>query len=244
MTHSTPTLFVAGATGYTGRALVQVACARGLRTLAHVRPGSPRAAALKPQLTAWGAEVVEVPWQREALVDALAQDGVSHVFSLLGITAAGARREHASRGGTRPTYDSVDRDLTLLLHSACAEVAPPPRFVYLSSLGADGSWASASPYMAARVAVEKALRESSVPWLSVRPAFISGPDRDEARAAERVGAVVADGVLGLLGALGATTVRDRYATVTGAELAALLVDAGLGNRESLAVDLADLRQAT
>ena len=35
-----PTVFVAGATGYTGNHVVSACAARGLRTVAHIRPGS------------------------------------------------------------------------------------------------------------------------------------------------------------------------------------------------------------
>jgi uncharacterized protein YbjT (DUF2867 family) len=235
-----PVVFVAGATGYTGRALVAHARQRGLPTLAHVRPGSRRAAAVVPAFEAAGATVLELPWEPEPLVAALAEHRVSHVFSLLGITASGAKKEAARTGGARPTYDAVDKGLTLLLHGACAAQATPPRFVYLSSLGADRPGGSA--YLKARHDVESALRAGRVPWLSVRPAIITGADRDEDRTMERLGAVVADGALGLLGRLGATTLRDRYATTTGGELARLMLRAGLAeDGPGRVVDLAELR---
>lgn len=237
-----PVIFVAGATGYTGRALVSCARQRGLPTLAHVRPGSRRAAALVPEFESAGATVLELPWEPEPLAAALAAHGATHVFSLLGITASGAKREAARTGGARPTYEAVDKGLTLMLHGACAAQTPPPRFVYLSSLGADRPGGSA--YLQARHDVEAALRSGSVPWLSVRPAFISGPDRDEDRTMERVGAVVADGALGLLGRLGATTLRDRYATTSGAELARLMLQAGLAEQgPGRVLDMAELRRS-
>ncbi len=237
-----PVVFVAGATGYTGRALVAEARRRGLVTLAHIRPGSSRAAALRPIFEAAGATVLALPWEPAPVAEALAAHGATHVFSLLGITAAGARKEAARRGGPAPSYDAVDKGLTLLLHTACADLAPPPRFVYLSSLGADRPGASA--YLRARHDVEAALAAGGVPWLSVRPAFISGPDRDESRPLERLGAVVSDGLLGLVGLLGARRTAARYATTSGAELARLMLDAGLAETgPGRVVDMAALRGA-
>jgi NADH dehydrogenase len=237
-----PQLFVAGASGYTGRHLVALARARGLPVIAHLRPGGGRSGERGALVQGWldaGAEVVEAAWDAPTLRALLQQKGVTHAFGLLGITRAGAKAEGARTGQT-PSYDSVDRDLTLLLHQACCAVEPPPRFVYLSSLGADAPGGNA--YLRARAAVEAALRGGACPWTSVRPGFITGDDRDEARPAERIGARVTAAGLGLVGALGATRLRDRFAPVDGAELAGLLLDAALDPAAAGRVlDLADLR---
>ncbi len=234
-------IFIAGATGYTGRALVAEGRRRGIAVVAHIRPGSRRAAALVPQFKALGATVAELPWEPAPLAEALATHNVTHVFSLLGITAAGARKEQARTGQTMPTYDAVDKGLTLMLHTACEVCTPAPMFVYLSSLGADSPGTSA--YLKARYDVEAALREGPVPWLSVRPSFISGPDRDESRPMERVGSVAADALLSVVGMLGWRTVRDRYATVPAAELARRMLDIALSGAPGRTVDMADLRRS-
>ncbi|HEY0838778.1 MAG TPA: 3-beta hydroxysteroid dehydrogenase, partial [Vulgatibacter sp.] len=52
--------FVAGATGYTGRGVVRQLGQRGVRTIAHVRPGS-RASRWVQAFRGWGAVVEEVP---------------------------------------------------------------------------------------------------------------------------------------------------------------------------------------
>lgn len=236
---SAPCFFVAGATGYTGRHLVENALARGVRVVAHLRPGSPRAATVGAKLEALGAELLEVPWEREALSTELARVGPTHVFGLLGITRAGAKRE-GRRTGHVPSYAEVDTGLSRLLFGLAAELDSRPRLVYLSSLGADAPRGNA--YLRARQEVEQSLMSGEAPWIVVRPSFISGPDRDESRLGERVGSVVADVGLGLVGLLGGRATRDRYATASGEELGRLLVSAALapsaGNR---VLDMGDLR---
>ena len=57
MTHHA---FIAGATGYTGQAVVRTLRAQGIATTAHVRPDSPRLAEHTETFEALGAEVLTV----------------------------------------------------------------------------------------------------------------------------------------------------------------------------------------
>lgn len=207
--------FVAGATGYTGRNLVEHLGRAGHTVMAHVRPGSRSLRALASRFEAAGAVIDGTPWVRGELMATLAAFAPTHVFALLGTTAARQR-------STEPdaTYERVDRDLTLLLHGAAEDCGRSPVFVYLSSIGADAP--RANRYLQARRAVEAALAKGSIPWVVARPSFITGPDRPEDRPAERFGAAAADLALGALGLFGATRLRDRYASLTGAELARAL----------------------
>jgi uncharacterized protein YbjT (DUF2867 family) len=208
-------IFVAGATGYTGTALVAEALARGHTVTAHVRPGSPGGDAAAARFAAAGATVSRAPWDPAAITEALADARPTAVFALLGTTRA--RGAAAARDGRTETYATVDRDLTLLLHAAAATLALPPVFVYLSSMGADRPGANA--YLQARAAVEQGLAQSPLPQVIARPSFITGPDRAEPRPAERWGAAVADVALGAVGAFGARAFADRYRSIRAAELA-------------------------
>ena len=96
-----------------------------------------------------------------------------------------------------------------------------PRFVYLSALGADAG--SRNPYLAVRGRFEAELRAGPLPWTVVRPSFITGPDREESRPAERVGAAVVDALTAVAGALGARRFAGRYRSITGAALGRALV---------------------
>ncbi|MEZ4382907.1 MAG: NAD(P)H-binding protein [Nannocystaceae bacterium] len=213
--------WVAGATGYTGREVVARACALGRRVHAHVRPDSPSLEAHRERFTAAGAIVETTPWEREALAARLAEVRPTEVYALLGTTQARARAA-AKAGAPAADYAAVDVGMTLMLHRACDDAGLRPRFVYLSALGAQARASTA--YMRARWEVEEALRAGPLPYTIVRPSFITGPDREERRLGERVGATVSDALLGLVRAFGGATISDRFRSIDAASLARALVD--------------------
>jgi len=212
--------WIAGATGYSGGEVVAHACAAGTRVHAHVRPDSPRLEDHRRRFEALGAQVETTPWEPEALAAALARVQPTEVYALLGTTQARARA--AAKAGDPPAdYAAVDVGLTLMLLDACTQAGVRPRFVYLSSLGA--SKTASSAYMRARGEVEDALRTRGLPYTIVRPSFISGPDREEQRLGERIGATISDALLGVVGALGGGRTRDRYRSIDAASLGRALV---------------------
>jgi nucleoside-diphosphate-sugar epimerase len=232
------TLFIAGATGYTGQALVRLGREAGHAVVAHVRPGSASGDRLVPAFEGLGATVDRSPWTPDAMAAAMAAHRPDAVFSLLGTTRAKARA--AAARGEPVSYESVDRDLSLMLHAAAGTLDPAPRFVFLSSLGADRP--GGNRYMQARTEVERALAAGAVPWTSARPSFITGPDREESRPMERVGAVLAGGALGLLAAVGIGGPQARYGAMDAATLAAGLIRAAFDPAaENRAVEAAALR---
>jgi uncharacterized protein YbjT (DUF2867 family) len=214
--------FVAGATGYVGRALVRLLAERGATVTAHVRPDSPQLAAWRARFGAMGAAVDATPWDEDAMTATLAARRPAALFALLGTTRRRVRAT-ASRGGSE-SYESVDYGLTALLlraaQRAARETGVTPRFVYLSAVGADA--ASRNPYVAVRGRVEAELRASGLPWTVARPSFITGPDREESRPAERIAAAVVDAALAIPGLLGARRLRDRWRSTTAEQLAGAL----------------------
>ena len=172
--------FVAGATGLTGRSVVEILRERGLGAIAHVRPDSSRLEAWRSRFEAMGAEVDTTPWDEDALTETLRERAPQLVFALLGTTKRRARR---ADDPSAETYEAVDYGLTAMLRRAAERCGHRPRFVYLSSMGVKEGTSNA--YLAARARIEKELREGALPWTSVRPSFIVG-DRDEARAGEAV----------------------------------------------------------
>jgi nucleoside-diphosphate-sugar epimerase len=213
------TLLVAGATGYTGQHVVLQAAAAGAHVVAHIRPDSPRGAESAERFAKAGAEVDRTPW--DDMVARVAALHPTHIFALLGTTAAKAKA--AARAGQDASYQRVDRDHTLALLAGAEQVDPRPVFVYLSSMGAEGTMRNA--YLQARHDVERALAASDVPWIVARPAFLTGPDRAERRLSEQLGAAATDGLLGLLGAIGLKSVRDSYKSIDGERLARALLRA-------------------
>jgi len=214
--------FVAGATGYTGRAVVEALVARGVDTVAHVRSDSSRRAEGTERWQGQGARVDATAWDPAALTATLTELGPTVVFALLGTTRSRAKAEGR---GAAAGYEAIDYGLTMMLYQACVACGHAPRFVYLSAAGLREG--TRNPYMAVRVRVERALGEGPLPYTIARPSFITGSGRDESRPGERVGAVVADGLLGMAGLLGARTARDRYRSMTNVVLARGLVRVAL-----------------
>ena len=105
--------FVAGATGYTGREVVQALVSRGVRTVAHVRPDSARAEAWRKRFEEIGAAADSTPWGDAELTQTLSTLQPTHVFALLGTTRA--RRRTSASQGTTESYDAIDFGLTAML---------------------------------------------------------------------------------------------------------------------------------
>ncbi len=214
--------FVAGATGYTGRAVVAELRARGIATFAHVRPDSSRIAEFRERFEALGAELDTTAWEPEAIADTLRRRAPTLVFALLGTTRSRARAEGMA---AQQAYARVDYGLTKWLVDGAAACTPKPRFVYLSAVGVSPD--SKNAYIAARARAELALRESGLPWTIARPAIITGSDRDDERPLERIAAAVGDGVLALAGVLGASQLRARWRSTDAATLGRGLVRVAL-----------------
>jgi nucleoside-diphosphate-sugar epimerase len=217
--------FVAGATGFTGRAVVRVLRAAGIPTWAHVRPNSARAEGMIPAFEAEGAQVVRTEWNAEALNTELAAIRPTLVFSLLGITQAGAKREQ-KRTGQLPDYDTVDYGMTRLLIDATRAQAPQARFLYLSSIGVSEARPS-NAYMLARWKCETDLRASGLSWTIARPSFLTGPERDESRPMESIGAALTSGLGRALALVGATSLERNYSPIDNQQLAKVLVQSTL-----------------
>jgi uncharacterized protein YbjT (DUF2867 family) len=235
------TAFIVGATGYTGRHVTERLAREGVRAVAHVRPDSPALGAWTARFAAAGAEADATPWTDDAMARTMARLRPDVVFALLGTTRARAARDERATGAAAG-YDEVDYGLTAMLLHAVLAAALRPRFVYLSSIGALAT--SRNPYLAVRGRFERELQASGLPYLIVRPSFISGSDRDERRVAERVGSIVTDALLRAAAALGGHTLHDRWATLSGSALAAGMVRLALDAPGGATIaDAADVRRA-
>jgi uncharacterized protein YbjT (DUF2867 family) len=201
-------IFVAGATGLTGRFVVEALREKGVEVSAHVRPDSQRLGQWSEHFEALGATVDSTPWTAEAMAARFEENPPDFVFSLLGTT----KKRHKTRGDG--DYMAVDFGLTAMLIDALAK-QPQTRFVYLSSLGTKEGVRSA--YMKARWHTEEHLRQSGLPHLIARPSFILG-ERDEPRLGERIGGGISNVVLGTVGLLGGRRFADRVGSIQGKAL--------------------------
>jgi uncharacterized protein YbjT (DUF2867 family) len=231
---ATATAFVTGATGFVGRATVPALVGQGARTVAHVRPDSSRLAEWRQRFAAMGAEVDATPWQTPAMTVTLAKLQPSHVYFLVGTTRARARGE----GLTGDRYQTVDYGLCKILVDAAVACGSKPRVVLLSSVGVSAG--ASQGYLRAHWQAEELVRGSGLPWLIARPSIIAGPGRDDVRPAERVGAVVADGLLAVAG-LVAPKVRARYRSTTPEILGGVLARAGVRGDPGRVLEGDDLR---
>ena len=112
--------FVAGATGLTGRLVVEHLAVAGVSTVAHVRPDSGRLAHWRESFGALGASVSTAAWQVDAMTEALTEIRPTVVFGLLGTT------KKRSRSGDGD-YESVDYGLTACLIDACERLSESPK---------------------------------------------------------------------------------------------------------------------
>ena len=159
--------FVAGATGFTGRALAHQPVVPEVSLTLQVRPGSSSRAKLGDD-----PRIAEVDLgDREALVAAL--QGQHAVVQLIGTVRA--KFDEAT------SYESVDYGTTVALLQA-AQRAGVEHFVLLSSVGAGMGLGS---YLAWKKKTEQAVRQSGLGFTLLRPSYLAGDDEMTERRAAR-----------------------------------------------------------
>jgi nucleoside-diphosphate-sugar epimerase len=213
---------VFGATGFTGREVARELVQRGVKTIAHIRPDSPRLAEWRDRFQKMGAQTDDTPWQETAIAKTLADFQPAILFCLIGTIRA--RIKQAVRQGKDPEtqdYMAVDYGLTVMLLEAAKAAKIKPRFIYLSAAGAGKP--GTTPYGKARHLAEQAVINSGIPYVICRPSFIIGPDRDDKRSSEIFGAKMIDGLLHIPSALGLKKFRERYRSTSNLILARALV---------------------
>lgn len=204
-----------------------------------MRPDSPSLDRWRTDFQSLGARVDATPWQSEEMDATLASLKPALVFALLGTTRARGRRVRREAGRVE-NYGTVDVGLTLMLYDAARRSGATPRFVYLSSIGARPD--SRTRYLAARALVERTLTDGPLPYIIARPSFITGPDRDEFRLGERLGAMLSDALLGIARLFGAHRLWARYRSTTATILAGAMVRAARDPRPNRILESEDLRE--
>lgn len=151
-----PIAFVAGATGYTGRALLAaLSPSAGYRGGWTARPQARRAGQLQ------GAAVCD---PRDVAALTAAVRGCDAIVQLIGTV-----RARFADGD----YDAIDYGTTVALGQA-AEAAGVPRFLLLSSVGADSGRGS---YLATKLKTERWLTSRPLEYTILRPSAIVGAGR-------------------------------------------------------------------
>lgn len=213
-------VFVAGATGATGRVFVPLATEAGLDLVLHVRPQSAT------HLTDTRARVFDLT---DAGALATALSGCDAVLSLVGTMR--------SRFASGDTYETADVGSTRQLVEG-ARSASVPRFLLLSSLGAGGVGA----YLKMKGECEEIVRRSGLGWDIFQPSALVSPTTEAPghHGARRVPpGVEAAGAL-LRGVPGLTGLVDDYRPMPLTRLSRcflVVLDRPAGNRAYTGRDL-------
>lgn len=163
-------MFVAGATGATGKAVVALAAERGIRIVAAVRPKS---AASAPK----SAAIVDLA---DAAALRSAMKGCTTVVQLIGTMK--------KRFASGDTYETSDIGTTMHLAEA-AKACGVDHVILLSSVGAGRPMGA---YLEAKARAEAIVMESGIDWTIIRPSVLEGGERGSAP-----GTRVITGLLGL-----------------------------------------------
>ena len=160
--------FIAGATGFTGRALARQATdGSGVSLSLQVRPGS----ASREQLGDDDRIVDVAIDDADALTSAL--EGMDAVVQLIGTVRA--------KFDERTSYESVDYGTTVALLDASRR-AGVEHFVLLSSVGAGMGVGS---YLSWKKKTERAVTDSGLGYTILRPSYLAGDDVMTERRAAR-----------------------------------------------------------
>jgi uncharacterized protein YbjT (DUF2867 family) len=152
------TVLVTGGTGFVGPHVVHALRARDVAVRALVRDRRRGA-----RLLAWGAELVEGDVTDPASLRAASAgaDAVVHLVAI--IRGARAEFERVMAQGTRNVVTA-------------AKDAGVRRFVLASALGVDERTKDVVPYFAAKWEMERAVEESGLEYVILRPSFVFGKD--------------------------------------------------------------------
>lgn len=147
-------VFITGATGFIGRRVIQ-----RLVTTGHTVHALCRRPDLKVDVE-WVLGDLERPESYQPALSGV--DAVIHLGALTG-KALAAR------------HDRVNRTATRSLHEAARE-AGVPRFIFASTVAVRYPDKGKRPYVKAKEAAEKALREERPPTIVLRPTLVLGAD--------------------------------------------------------------------
>ena len=205
--------WVFGASGLTGREVVNALCLAGVKTHAHLRANSSSARHVIPLFEKVGAELQRFEWHRDAIHQAFGKNEPTAVFLTLGTTRSKARVDGQG-------YRAVDYQLTKMVLDVIRHDFPTTQIIYLSAVRGLGS--SLSDYFKIRCEIEAELSDFTNPVIIAQPALITG-ERFDARPWERRAALAMNMGLDMLANVGLKAIDRRYRSLSGKTLGRGLV---------------------
>jgi uncharacterized protein YbjT (DUF2867 family) len=154
-------ILVAGGTGFIGRRVVDELLARGHAGL-RVMTRDPARAPARPGVAYVRGDVSDPPSLADATRDI---DCVVHTVQFPNHPVENPRKGW--------TYEKVDGEGTERMVAA-ARANGVTRFIYLSGAGTRPG--RTEPWFRAKLRAERAVRESGMEWVIIRPSWIYGPD--------------------------------------------------------------------
>ena len=212
-THSSSsyTIWIAGASGYCGQALVRRLSQSSHQVLPHIRPTSSQHEYLLDHWENLGIHPVSIPWNE--LSSTLMKHQPQVIVSLIGTT-----QKKAKKGGG--SYREIDYGLNHTLIQLAQKLSSPPLMIYLSAMGVE--WAKWSTYLQVRLDIENELKASQLPFISIRPGLITGPDRVESRFKETVSLWLSNTILALSDRIGLKKWGDGFRPLDAPEIAKII----------------------
>ncbi|MGB0645570.1 MAG: hypothetical protein ACPGQS_00270 [Bradymonadia bacterium] len=205
--------WVFGASGLTGREVVNALRIAGVATHAHLRPNSSSASHVIPIFEKIGADVQTFEWHADAIHQAFEENAPTVVFLTLGTTRSKAKVDGQG-------HRAVDYRLTKMVLDVIRSDHLSTEIIYLSAVR--GLGASLSDYFKIRCELEAELAAFDNPVMIAQPALITG-DRLDSRPWERRAALATNMGLDLLASMGLKAIDRRYRSVSGQTLGCGLV---------------------
>ncbi len=212
-------IWICGATGFCGTGVIKTILsenhvltaleAQTDHVLAHIRKNSPHADAFK-SIADWEhalqcneLEILEKAWTE--IDEPFLNYQADIVFCALGITQKTGKKEGVS-------YQDIDQKLTLQMLNLSQKLPKAPVFVYVSSMGIE--WHPWSSYLKARYEVEQAIIHSGLPYIILRPGFLTGPSRSDFRPAEKIGGWITNHLSNVFSVTGLKQAEDKSRPVS------------------------------
>jgi len=224
--------FVAGATGYIGRMVVELLLENCVETVAHIRPDQSQIDDWVNHFHSMGATVDLTAWKQVEMSNTLARIRPTMTFALLGSHKSRMRTKRNRRPNPFvDSYEAVDYGLNVMLARASASSGSNPRFVFISTAAAKEK--SGKEFNKTRFRTEEFIKKTGLPYTIVRaPSIRNGGRTDYRKKNNEAKLMLNDGFSALVGIFGASQYRLNHSSISNLQIAESIVDSAF-NKETI-----------